>query len=184
MKHLDIKEGEYYQQKSEKNYFWPVPFSFPMYDPFFTGPMSQPVPAGGIVLPRRNPYVVRPTNPTTNPYNAQMRYTMCPYHHRNPYMARPTNPFTNPYITQMRQSMGPMYMTLPPASGGLPRPPRRPRPMNPYGPRATNPYAPIYKGPMPMPPAPGGGMGPPGGGGVGGIPPMPPMGPPMGPRPF
>ena len=171
MKHLDIKEDQYYQQKSAKNYFWPVAFGFPMTDPFFTGPISQPVlsPAGGIVAPRRNPYVIRPTNPITSPYASQMR-PRC-YHQNNPYRVRPSNPFTNPYITQMRQTMGPMYMTLPPASGGFPRPPRRPRPMNPYGPRATNPYAPIYRGPMMMPPAPSG------------VPPMgvPPMGPPMGP---
>lgn len=143
MKHLDIKEGEYNQtSKTAKNYFWPVPFSFQMYDPFFTGPMSQPVlsPAGGIIAPRRNPYMVRPTNP-----------------------------FINPYVTQMRQSMGPMYMSLPPASGGLPAP-RRPRPMGPMGmpPR----------GPMMMPPPPG--CQPPMGMSPMGPPPMgmPPMGPP------
>lgn len=80
MNHLDIKEGQYNKSATSKNYFWPFPFSMPMRDPYYTGPMSEPVlsPAGGIIMPRRNPYYTKPINPVLNPYNAQYRHTIWP----------------------------------------------------------------------------------------------------------
>ena len=188
MKHLDIKEDQYNKSpKTEKNYFWPFPFSMPMRDPYYTGPMSEPVlsPAGGIVMPRRNPYYVKPTNPFLNPYTTQYRHTLwpmsqslprtgaagsCPHHGifcPSPISGgigpRPMNPYgprrpMNPY----RPMRGPLN-GLPPIG----RPPRGPRPMNPYGPMGRppmNPYGPI-------------------GGPMGGPPPMGPLGPiaPVGP---
>ena len=81
MEHLDIKEGQINSSnKTAKNYFWPFPFSFPMNDPFNTGPISEPIlsPAGGIVAPRRNPYVTRPMNPMLSPYQTQFRQATGP----------------------------------------------------------------------------------------------------------
>lgn len=160
-KHLDIMENSNVNSKTAKGYFWPLPFGFPMYDPYNTGPMSQAVlsPAGGIVAPRRNPYYPKPISPMTNPY---MQPRMgCPRRSTNPYYTKPINPMLNPYMTQYRMSMGPMAPYVMPRGpmGGL-----RTMSMSPVG---TMPMAP--KGPMGGPPP----MGP------------PPMGPPpMGPRPF
>ena len=66
--------------KSGRNYFWSIPFGFPMSDPYNTGPMSEPVlsPAGQIIMPRRNPYYTRPTDQFLNPYTNQMRKAMFP----------------------------------------------------------------------------------------------------------
>ena len=105
-------------QRNGKNYFWPIGFGFPMYDPYNTGPMSEPVlsPVGPPVMPRRNPYYPKPTNPFLNPYTTQMRSTMaqaCPCHHRGP-------------MGGLRGPIGPM--------GPPPRGPMGPPPMGPMGP--------------------------------------------------
>ena len=155
MKHLDIKEGEY-RSKTAKSYYWPMPFGFQMYDPYNTGPISEPMlsPVGPPVAPRRNPYIPKPTNPMTNPYISQMRHNMWPM------MPPPRSSGGMP--PPRRGSMG-----IPP----LGAPPRR-GPMNPYSPyRPSGPPMPPggYMGPPPMNPAPLG------------APPMgpPPMGPPL-----
>lgn len=173
-KHLDIKEGQSSQSKTAKNYFWPFPFSFPMRDPYYTGPMSEPMlsPAGGMVMPRRNPYYPRPTNPFLNPYSAQYRHTIWPMS-----QALPSGPCPhhgtfcpNPISGGIGRPMGPRPM------GPMGRPPRGPMgPLGPIGPMGRPPRGPM--GPL----GPIGPMGPPPMGPMGG----PPMGPPpMGPRPF
>ena len=64
--------------KNGKNYFLPIPFGFPMYDPYNTGPMSEPIlsPVGQPIMARRNPYYPRPVNQFLNPYSTQMRSAM------------------------------------------------------------------------------------------------------------
>lgn len=160
MNHLDIKEGQYKQNsKMAKNYFWPFPFSMPMRDPYYTGPMSEPVlsPAGGIVMPRRNPYYTKPTNPFLNPYNAQYRHTMWPVTQSLPRTGTLNNscPHHGPYCPTPRSGG-----FMPPINSGFrvpgmgpmgPRPPRGPRgPRGPMGPMGPMGYPPM--GPMMPPP--------------------------------
>ncbi len=172
MNHLDIKENEYVKSKSAKNYFWPNPFGFPMYEPYNTGPMSGPVlsPVGPPIMPRRNPYYPKPINPFLNPYNIQYRQLMWPV-----AQVLPRNNGSCPHH-------GTFCPT--PRSGGMYGPPRGP--MGPLGP--INPMRPPIgpRGPM-GPLGPLNPMGPPRGqrnpmGPMGGHPPMGP--PPMGPSPF
>ena len=125
-------------QRNGKNYFWPIGFGFPMYDPYNTGPMSEPVlsPVGPPVMPRRNPYYPKPTNPFLNPYTTQMRSTMaqaCPCHHRGP-------------MGGLRGPIGPM--------GPPPRGPMGPPPMGPMGPPPMGPMGPPPMGMPPMGPRP------------------------------
>lgn len=85
-----------------KYYYMPVPFGFPMNDPYNTGPMSEPIysPVGPPIAPRRNPYYPKPTNPFTNPYTTQLRNGM-----RSTYLGPATGmplgpcppPVMNPY---------------------------------------------------------------------------------------
>lgn len=129
----DIKNNNPIIQRNGKNYFWPIPFGFPMYDPYNTGPMSEPVlaPVGPPVMPRRNPYYPKPTNPFLNPYTTQIRSAMaqsCPYH-RGP-------------MGGLRGPLGPMN---PPPHGPMGGPPPR-------GPMGPPPMGPMGPPPMGMPP--------------------------------
>ena len=94
-----------------------------MYDPYNTGPISQPIlsPAGGIVMPRRNPYWPRRTNPMLNPYNAQYRINSWPV--TQPMMR-------SPFGMPGRVPMGPFGR---PARGPLNGPPGSPRAVPPAG---------------------------------------------------
>ena len=170
---LDIKEGSNMQSKTSKGYFWPYPFSFPVYDPYNTGPMSEPIlsPAGGIIAPRRNPYYPKPINPFLNPYTHQFRRTMGPYMMplRGPMGGlRPYGP-NRAFFPPSRFKPGWPGLNSPPpymGPGTYGRPPGPP-------PMGT---PPMGMPPMGMPPM--------------GTPPMSPMGmppmgmPPMGPKPF
>ena len=154
-KHLDIKEGQISNSKTAKNYFWPFPFSFPMYDPYNTGPMSSPIlsPAGGWVMPRRNPYYPKPTNPMLNPYNAQYRQNTWP-------VVQPL--MMSPYGVPGRSPMGPFGPPTRRPSDGYPggmrpRGPMGPPPRGPMGPHPRGPMGPIpggYNRPSGPPPAP------------------------------
>lgn len=106
----DIKTEQI--SKNLKFYYMPVPFGLPMYDPYNTGPMSEPIlsPVGPPIAPRRNPYYPKPTNPFINPYSTQMRTAM-----HSPYMP----------------SYGMCGMGCPPPRGGMP--PIGPPPMGPMG---------------------------------------------------
>ena len=152
MKHLDIKENEYINSKSAKNYFWPNPFGFPMYEPYNTGPMSAPVlsPVGPPIMPRRNPYYPKPTNPFLNPYNAQYRQMMWPVAQVMPRNMGPCphhgtfcpTPRSSGIYGPPRGPMGPLGPINP-----MSPEPRRPRgPMGPLGP--INPMSGPPRGPM------------------------------------
>jgi hypothetical protein len=80
-------------QKNIRFYYMPIPFGFPMYDPYNTGPMSEPIlsSVGPPIAPRRNPYYPKPTNPFLNPYTNQMRMAM-----RTPYMPMGAPPMGAP----------------------------------------------------------------------------------------
>ena len=139
-KHLDIKENANVVSKTGKPYFWPYPFSFPMYDPYNTGPMSEPIlsPAGGIIAPRRNPYYPKPTNPFLNPYTTQFRRAMGPYMY--PIMRGPMGPPPMGRPRPMGMPMGPRPMGPPPMGPppmGMPMgpPPMCPPMGMPMGPR-------------------------------------------------
>ena len=166
-KHLDIKEGQLFQSRTSKSYFWPFPFSMPMRDPYYTGPMSEPMlsPAGGMVMPRRNPYYAKPTNPFLNPYNAQYRHTMWPVTQAMPRAgAAGSCPHHGTFCPTPRSG----GFGMPPLGPGMGRPPRPPRGFGgpPMGPPPMGPLGPLSGG-YGMPP-----MGP------------PPMGPMGGSRPF
>lgn len=136
MEHLDIKEGQIEQKPLQKGYFMPFPMSGPIRDPYYTGPMSEPVisPAGGIIMPRRNPYYVKPMNPMLNPYNAQYKSAMWPTVQRIPRTGGtcPHHGIFCPTPTSMnRPPMGPMGT---PPMGPPPMGPMGPPPMGPMGP--------------------------------------------------
>ena len=148
-----------------------------MTDPFNTGPISEPIlsPAGGIVAPRRNPYVARPMNPMLSPYQTQFRQATGPMVYPqigNLYMNQVgrANMSSSPWSTGPRHRRCPVcanspYYPMRPIGGGMMNPYGPPRPpMGPYGRPPMGPYGGPPMGPPPMAP-----MGPP---------PMNPMGPP------
>lgn len=119
----DIKKEQI--SKNIKFYYMPVPFGFPMYDPYNTGPMSEPIlsPVGPPIAPRRNPYYPKPTNPFLNPYSTQMRTAM-----RSAYLP-PAPSYGMGSMSGCPHPGGMSPMGPPP--GGMMGPP----PMGPMGPR-------------------------------------------------
>lgn len=138
MKHLDIKENEYYNSKTAKNYFTLDPFGFPMFTPDYFGNMSEPMlsPVGPIIMPRTY------NNYSMSSYINSRYYPMGTNPRKNPYMPRPAGygPMRrNPYMPGPRR---PRMQTNP----YMPRPSSPPPRYNPFMPSSTynNPQGPSH----------------------------------------